>query len=128
MRLLKLSCTLTVLGALVALVALPASAADASAPQKSAEPPVPAGAYTLDKAHSSLIFRVNHLGFSNFTARFTRFDAQLKFDPDNLAASSVQVNIDPRSIESDNAPTGFMDQLRGKEWLNTAQFPQMTFK
>jgi polyisoprenoid-binding protein YceI len=26
---------------------------------------IPAGAYTLDKAHASLIFRVNHLGFSD---------------------------------------------------------------
>jgi polyisoprenoid-binding protein YceI len=128
MRLLELLCTLTALGAFAPQIALSANASETSAPQKPAEAPVPAGAYTLDKAHSSLILRVNHLGFSNFTARFTRFDAQLKFDPDKLAASRVQVSIDPRSIESDNAPAGFMDMLRGKQWLNTAEFPQLTFR
>lgn len=29
----------------------------------------PAGAYALDKSHASLIFRVNHIGFSNYTGR-----------------------------------------------------------
>ena len=29
--------------------------------------PVPAGDYKIDKAHTSLIFRVNHMGFSHFT-------------------------------------------------------------
>jgi len=59
--------------------------------------PIPAGGYTLDKAHASLLFRVSHLGFSHYTGRFTRFDAQLQFDPANLPASSVKVTIDPRS-------------------------------
>jgi polyisoprenoid-binding protein YceI len=103
------------------------SAARASVPEPAAAA-VPAGAYTLDKAHASLIFRLDHLGFSNFTARFTRFDAQLQFDPANLAASRVTVTIDPRSIDSDNAPAGFMDQLRGTHWLEAAQFPEMTFR
>jgi polyisoprenoid-binding protein YceI len=89
---------------------------------------VPAGAYTLDKAHASLIFRVNHLGFSNFTARFARFDARLQFDPADLAASTVEATIDPGSIETDNPPSGFIDALRGAHWLNAAQFPEMAFR
>lgn len=109
--------------------AIPANqTAASSSPAEPAAAPVPAGAYTLDKAHASLIFRVDHLGFSNFTARFSRFDARLQFDPANPASSSVTVTIDPRSIESDNPPAGFMDLLRGGQWLNTAKYPQMTFR
>src|SRR5688572_14741288 len=66
-------------------------------PVKPAAVDVPAGTYTLEKSHASLIFRVDHLGFSNYTARFKRFDAQLQFDPANLAASSVTATIDARS-------------------------------
>ncbi|MGH8179041.1 MAG: YceI family protein [Steroidobacter sp.] len=91
----------------------------------------PAGAYTLDKAHASLIFRVNHLGFSNYTSRFKRFDAQLQFDPANPAGSSVTVTIDPRSIETDfpdPATLDFNAQLQSEQWLNTAQFPEMKFR
>jgi polyisoprenoid-binding protein YceI len=100
----------------------------AAAPPPASSAPVPAGAYTLDKAHASLVLRVNHLGFSNFTARFTRFDSQLQFDPASPAAASVKVTIDPRSIESDNAPAGFLDSLSGPQWLDAAKFPQMTFR
>jgi len=90
--------------------------------------PVPAGAYTVDKAHTSLLFRVSHLGFSNYTGRFTRLDANLQFDPANVATSRVDVSIDPRSIEADNAPAGFLQTLAGKDWLDAERFPEMTFR
>jgi polyisoprenoid-binding protein YceI len=89
---------------------------------------VPAGAYTVDKVHTSLIFRVSHLGFSTYTGRFTRLDANLQFDPANLAASRVDVTIDPRSIEADNAPSGFLQTLAGKDWLDAERFPEMSFR
>jgi polyisoprenoid-binding protein YceI len=89
---------------------------------------VPAGAYTLDKAHSSLVFRVNHLGFSNYTARFRSFDAQLQFDPNNLPSSSVTVSVDPKTLDVENPPAGFLDALIGKDWLDTAQFPELTLR
>jgi polyisoprenoid-binding protein YceI len=90
--------------------------------------PVPAGAYTLDKAHATLLFRVNHLSFSHYTARFSKFDAQLQFDPANLAASNVRVTVDPKSISADNAPEGFMATLAGPEWLDAAKYPQITYR
>ncbi len=90
--------------------------------------PRPAGAYTLDKAHASLLFRVNHLSFSHWTARFTKFDAQLQFDPADPAKSSVKVTVDPKSIASDNAPEGFMATLAGPEWLDAGKYPEMTYR
>lgn len=93
-----------------------------------AEIKVPAGAYTLDKTHASLVFRVNHLGFSNYTASFQQFDVQLQFDPANLAASSVTASIDPTSLRLDNPPAGFTDALLGVDWLDAKQYPQMTYR
>lgn len=89
---------------------------------------VPAGAYTLDKAHASLLFRVSHMGFSNYTAQFLKFDAQLKFDPANMTASAVEVSIDPTSLTLDNPPAGFTEELLGAQWLGAAQYPQMKFR
>lgn len=91
---------------------------------------VPAGAYTLDKSHATLIFKVSHLGFSMYTARFKRFDAQLQFDPANLAASQLSATVDARSIETDfpdPAQVDFNAQLQGKDWLDTANHPDMTY-
>lgn len=89
---------------------------------------VPAGDYTLEKSHAQLLLRVDHVGFSNYTAQFKRFDAQMKFDPMNLAASSVTATIDPRSLDIVNPPAGFLDSLLGKDWLDAKQFPQIAFK
>jgi polyisoprenoid-binding protein YceI len=98
-----------------------------------AEPPVdvPAGAYTIDQAHTSVVFRVSHLGFSNYTARFKKASAQLQFDPNNLAASNVTVNVDTKSIETDFpnvAEHDFNAQLTGEQWLDAAKHPQITFR
>ena len=114
--------------ALLVLGAASVQSGAADAPPAPSMAPVPAGTYTLDKAHASFVLRLDHLGFSHFTARFTRFDAELKFDPANPAASSVKVSVDPRSIDSDNAPAGFMDQLRGDMWLDVSKYPQITFR
>jgi polyisoprenoid-binding protein YceI len=104
-----------------------ASAAQAQIPPAS-DAPVPKGAYALDKAHASLIFRVNHLGFSSLTGRFTRYDAKLDFDPAQPGGARVDVTIDPRSISTDNAPDGFIDMLAtGKDWLDANRYPEMKF-
>jgi len=112
--------------ALLAVLALAAHAAEEMPAASTA--PVPSGAYQTDKAHTTLLFRVSHLGFSTFTGRFTGVDAKLQFDVRNPAASRVAVDIDPRSIQTDNAPPGFLQSLAGKDWLDAEQFPAMTFR
>ncbi len=127
----------------VALLAL-AACSPAPADKKEAEPPVvpapavaapkppkadiPAGDYTLDKTHSTLVMKVNHLGFSNYTAAFASFDAKLKFDQNNAAASSLEATIDPKSLTLPAPPAGFLAELTGPQWLNTASYPAITFK
>jgi len=93
-------------------------------------PDVPAGAYKVDKAHTSLLFRVKHMGFSNFTARFRRIDAQLQFDPHNLTATQLTATVDARSIETDypDPSYDFNGELQGEPYLNAAKFPEITFR
>lgn len=110
------------------------SNAPASAtPAPAAEAPVdvPAGAYTIDPMHTSVLFKLSHLGFSNYTARFKKSSAQLQFDPVSLAASRVEVTVDTNSLETDfpdPATVDFNAELRGEQWLNGAKFPQITFR
>ena len=129
---------------LVSLIALAALAACAQkdAPPQAAEPvgepsrsaalapDVPAGDYKLDKAHSTLIFRLSHMGFSKYTARFRRFDAQLRFDPRNFTATQLTATIDARSIETDypDSAYDFNGELQGEPFLNAGQFPEIAFR
>lgn len=107
----------------------PASATPAPAAEAPVD--VPAGAYTIDPMHTSVLFKVSHLGFSSYTARFKKSSAQLQFDPVNLAASRVEVTVDTNSLETDfpdPATVDFNAELRGEQWLNGAKFPQITFR
>lgn len=92
---------------------------------------IPAGDYNLDKTHASLIFRVDHLGFSNYTARFTRFDANLAFDPAQMENATLNATVDATSIQTDFPNPEVVDfnaQLQNEHWLDTAKYPVMTFE
>jgi len=123
----------------------PAPAASAPAPATPAEPAepagepsrtaalaadVPAGEYKMDHAHSTLIFRLSHMGFSHYTSRFRRFDAKLQFDPRNLTATQLTATIDPRSIETDypDPKYNFNAELAGEQFLDAKKFPEIAFR
>jgi polyisoprenoid-binding protein YceI len=103
-------------------------AAGPAAAQTAAERRPPAGQYFMDKAHTSVVFRVKHLGFSRYTARFSRVDGRLTFDPQNPTAMQVEATIDPTSLELNAPPAGFHEQLMGKGWFEASRFPQITFR
>jgi len=88
------------------------------------------GNYELEKSHAFLTWRVKHNGLSNYTARFTDFDASIDFNPENPVASSVTATINPLSVETDH-PTndGWNNTLAtDKKWFNGSEFPQIVFQ
>jgi polyisoprenoid-binding protein YceI len=127
----RISATLTAIctALLLSVGALSALAAESTAP--SAMPRLaapPAGQYQLDKSHASLLLRVSHLGFSTYTTRFSRFDAELTFDPAKPTAAQLVTTIDAASLEMDAAPAFCLDIVRGPQFLDTAKFPKIVFR
>ncbi len=88
---------------------------------------IPAGDYKLDKSHASFIFGVDHLGFSTYTGQFLSFDAELRFDPQKPAASSLKASIDVSSLAIPSPPEGFLTEMLGPNWFNDEKFPEITF-
>lgn len=86
----------------------------------------PSGTYQLDPNHTSITFKINHLGFSHYTGRFDKMDATLKFDSANPENSALDVTIIPNSIDTNNAK--LEEELRGENFFNVIKFPTMTFK
>lgn len=111
-------------GLIVVALAFSAPAAHAEA----ASPVAPAGPYTLDKSHASLVFRLSHLGFSFYTAQFARFDATLDIDPAKPEAAHVEATIDPASLDLPTPPEGFKTALLGPDWLDAGTFPTIAFR
>ncbi len=125
--------TLLVIAALFAVHSIATAAASEASASKMMPAPaaVPAGSYILDRSHASLLFRVDHLGFSNYSARFRRFDAKLDFDPARLSAARLQATVDVTSIETDfpdPAKLDFNAQLRGPDWLDAEKHPTMAYR
>ena len=100
----------------------------------------PAGTYKNDPYHSSMTFKILHFGLSNYTARFTKFDATLSLNPGKIGSSSVTVNIDPTSVRTDfsgdfpamvkDSPHKTFDEhiARDGKYLNADKFGTITFK
>ena len=56
---------------------------------------------------------------------FKKFTVQLIFDPAKPAAGSAQLTIDTASY--DLGDESYNQQVRGKDWFDSAQFPNATF-
>ena len=87
---------------------------------------VRAGQYVLDPNHATLIWKLNHLGFSTFLGSFNEFEASLDFDPENIENASLEVVIDTASLDVDLPE--FEEELRGDNWFDVAAFPQAIFR
>jgi len=117
-----------ILGTLGAVAVASAMAARAQAPALDA----PAGRYDLDVTHASLLWRISHFGLSNYTARFTRFDAHVDFDPADLSKCSAAASIDLASVETDY-PAGLNKRdwnadLRGPKFFNVEKLPRANWR
>lgn len=85
----------------------------------------PNGAYVSDPNHSYITFSYSHLGFSVPQVGFDTFTATLTLDSDTVESSSIDVSIDANSINSRVAE--FNDHLKGANFFNTAEHPEITF-
>jgi polyisoprenoid-binding protein YceI len=100
----------------------------------------PAGRYEVDPYHANLSFSVRHLGLSNYIARFTRYSVSIEFDPQDLAASTVAVSIDPASVRTDfsgdyiatHPDSKFQswdqDLAQSDKFFASGQYPEITFR
>ena len=74
---------------------------------------------------SSLSFVSRQMGVA-VEGRFTRFSAQIRFDPAAPAAASAALELDLTSADAGSAEAN--DELAGKAWFDTKAFPTATFR
>ncbi len=56
--------------------------------------------FQLDRAHSSVTFRVRHLGISTVSGTFGAFDASISLDPADVTTLDVSATIDAASVNT----------------------------
>ncbi|WP_159652831.1 YceI family protein [Vibrio atypicus] len=83
--------------------------------------------YVIDTkgAHASINFKVSHLGYSFTKGRFNTFDGEFSYDPANVSASKVTVNVDTTSLDSNHAERD--KHIRSSDFLDVSKYSTATF-
>ncbi len=110
--------------------------AAASAAAASAQPPagpadhdpahVRAGSYKVEPEHTQIGFTVSHMGFSDYSGRFTGVAGSLALDPKAPAGARLDVTAPVASVSTTSAKLD--DELRGPDWLDAGRFPTVRFR
>ena len=87
---------------------------------------VQAETYTVDKAHSEVLFSVRHMGVSKVTGRFNEFTGVVNGEPGKPQEASVEFTIKATSIDTNDA--GRDKHLRSADFFDVEKFPEITFK
>jgi polyisoprenoid-binding protein YceI len=117
--------------AVLAVLALPAVVAAAAAlstshAQTGSPETAAAGQYEIDSVHSSLIFRVKHLGVGYVYGRINDPSGTFTFDADHPESAALEVSVKAKDVDTNNA--GRDDHIRGIDFFDAKQFPLITFK
>lgn len=83
------------------------------------------GFYVLDPAHTAVLARVPHMGFSISVIRFDQVEATLDWNPDDPGESSLEAKVQVAAIS--HPYPGFDKILQGADYLNTGAHPEATF-
>lgn len=85
-----------------------------------------AGAYSFDKAHTAIGFKVTHMGLSEVPGYFRDFAGTINYDAQDMKKSSVEFTAQMTSI--DTGVDARDKHLRTADFFDVEKFPTMTFK
>ena len=103
---------------------VPAKATPAAPPASTAKPV--SGEFAIDAVHSSLMFRVKHMGTSWFYGRINEVTGKIVFDEANPTTSSVEFEAKMDSIDTHNEKRD--GHLKSPDFFNVEKFGTATFK
>lgn len=86
----------------------------------------PNGTYTVNVAHTQVLFAIAHLGLTDYFGRFDKVAGTLSFDGNQPERSALSVTIDTTSVDIPSARLA--EDLKGTAVFDTQQFPNATFK
>lgn len=94
-------------------------------------PLAPSGTYRNDPTHTSLLWRIQHMGLSNYTARMNDVSITLEYNAEDVAESQVQATIGAGSVDTgyplDNVDFD-AEIANEKHILNSGEHPTISFQ
>jgi len=86
---------------------------------------VPSGSYAVDPTHAYVNFQYTHLGLSRPMLQFDDFDVVLELDNTDVSKSSIEVVIDPKSIQAGSDI--WKSHLTGGDYFDVGAHPEITY-
>jgi polyisoprenoid-binding protein YceI len=81
--------------------------------------------WTIDTAHSVVEFAVKHMVFATAKGRFSDFSGTIVLDSENVANSSVSVDIAAASIDTRDAKRD--EHLKSADFFDVEAYPTLSF-
>jgi polyisoprenoid-binding protein YceI len=88
--------------------------------------PARAEKFTLDTVHSTVLFRIMHMGTSHAWGRFDNIAGSISLDDKNPAKNVFDITIKTDSVNTGIAKRD--EHLRGPDFFSAREFPDITFK
>jgi polyisoprenoid-binding protein YceI len=82
--------------------------------------------YEIDPDHLSIGFLVEHIGYSKVLGMFRKASGSYLFDETSGELSDLTVVVETESVFTNHRKRD--EHLRGADFLNSAEFPQMMFR
>ncbi len=82
--------------------------------------------WKIDPAHSSAQFVVRHMMITNVRGGFSGVQGTVVYDPDDLSSSSIDVNIDKKTLSTGDATRD--THVKSPDFLDVENYPTITFK
>ena len=86
---------------------------------------IPTGTWTVDPSHSSVEFRVKHLGISTVRGSFREFEGTLEVGED-ITQAKVTGTINAASVDTGEPKRD--DHLRSADFFDVENHPEITFE
>jgi polyisoprenoid-binding protein YceI len=82
--------------------------------------------WKIDPVHSSIEFRIAHMGVSHVNGSFSNPTGVVHLDEKDITHSSVEASFDAKTVNTSSDARD--NHLKSPEFFNVAQFPTITFK
>lgn len=83
--------------------------------------------YVIDTEgqHAFVQFKISHLGMSYILGSFREFNGEFSYDPNDLEASSINMEVDVASLDSNHAERD--KHILSDDFLDADQYPTASF-
>jgi polyisoprenoid-binding protein YceI len=82
--------------------------------------------YAIDTAHTSVSFKIEHMGLSHVHGRFNSFSGSFRLDSSDAANNFFKLDIKSQSVDTNNPARD--THLKSPEYFNARQYASVSFK